>query len=281
MLQDSCYYKNGIIDKTKYDFNLNKPSKSIINELKKIGIKSNITQVINSNSQVIGLIVNYNEKNIYLPTLYSALVIDMPYFYINEFTDYLSYEDTKQILTELNENSSGEIMCKPFKKVVDDNMIVGIITETNQFVPVIPEVYEETSSELEDMPVIINKGLNNVLNTDSKLMLSNEIDEERIILIKKIDMENNFYNLYRNTFKVIINYDSNKEVKKNIEEAVSNITNTYEEKLNYLQKQIKRLLRGSIKFTEMAGLLTLEDYEEMLTCLGLNKGDCKRHNIVL
>ena len=275
MLQDSCYYKNGIIDKTKYDFNLNKPLKSIINELKKLGIKSNITQVINSNSQVIGLIVNYNDKNIYLPTLYSALVIDIPYLYINEFTDYLSYEDTKQILTELNENSSGEIICKPLKKVVDNNMIVGIITETNQFVPVIPEVYEESPSELEDLPVIINKGLNNVLNTDSKLMLSNEIDEERIILIKKIDMENNFYNLYRNTFKVIINYDSNKEIKKNIEEAVSNITNTYEEKLNYLQKQIKRLLRSSIKFTEMTDLLTLEDYEEMQTCLGLNKGDCK------
>ena len=275
MLQDSCYYKNGIIDKTKYDFNLNKPSKIIIKELKNLGIKNNITQIINSNSQVIGLIVNYNDKNIYLPTLYSGLVIDMPYLYINEYTDYLSYEDTKQILIELNENSSGKIICKPLKKVVDDNMIVGIIIETNQFVPVIPEVYEESISELEDLPVIINKGLNNVLNTDSKLMLSNKIDEDRIILIKKIDMENNFYNLYRNTFKVIINYDSNKEIKKNIEEAVSNITNTYEEKLNYLHKQIKRLMRSSIKFAEMTDLLTLEDYVEMETCLGLNKGDCK------
>ena len=44
-------------------------------------------------------------------------------------------------------------------------------------------------------------------------MTSNEIDEERIILIKKIDLENNFYNLFRNTFKVIINYDINKETK--------------------------------------------------------------------
>ena len=276
MLQDSCYYKNGIIDKAKYDFNLNKPSKIIIKELKKIGInKSNIVQVINSNSQVIGLIVNYNDKNIYVPTIYSGLVIDMPYIYINEYTDYLSYEDTKEILTELNVNSSQEIVCKPLKKVVDTNMIVGIITETNQFVPVIPEVYEESSSELEDLPVIINKGLNNVLHTDKELMVSNEIDEERLLLIKKIDMENNFYNLFRNTFKVIINYDSNKERKKNIEDAINDITNTYKAKMNYLQKQIQTILRGSIKFTEMSDLSTIEDYIDMENCLGLTKGDCK------
>ena len=45
-------------------------------------------------------------------------------------------------------------------------------------------------------------------------MTSNEVDNERIILIKKIDLENNFYNLFRNTFKVVINYEMNKEKKK-------------------------------------------------------------------
>ena len=277
MLQDSCYYKSGIIDKTKYDYKLNKPSQSIISQLKKIGINiENITQILNSNSQVIGLLVNYKNKNIYIPTLYSGIVIDKKYLYINEHSVYLSYDDTKDILTEINTNSLNEIPCKPIKKVVDDNMIVGILTETNQLVPTIPEVYQGEEEELEDLPVIINKGTNNILNTDSNLMLSNEIDQERILFIKKIDMENNFYNLFRNTFKVIINYDVHKERKGNLENAVTDITNTYKEKFNYIKKQIRQILRGSVKFTEMPELLTLEDYIDLQNCLGLNKGDCKK-----
>ena len=277
MLQDSCYYKSGIIDKTKYDYKLNKSSTSIITQLIKIGVNvDNIIQILNSNSQVIGLLVNYKNKKIFIPTLYSGILLDKKYLYINDYSSYLSYNDTKDILTEINTSSLNEIPCKPIKKIVDDNMIVGILTETNQLVPIIPEVYQGEQEELEDLPVIINKGTNNILNTDSNLMLSNGKDEERILFIKKIDMENNFYNLFRNTFKVIINYDVNKERKNNLENAVSDITNTYKEKFDYLKKQIHIILRASIKFTEMPELLTLEDYIDLQNCLGLNKGDCKK-----
>ena len=127
-------------------------------------------------------------------------------------------------------------------------MIVGIVTETNQFVPVIPEVYEENGDDLEDLPVIHNKGTNNVIQTDSQIMNSNELDEERTLLIKKIDLENNFYNLFRNTFKVVINYEQNKEIKNQILDAVKNITITYKSKIDYLKSIIKRKLKGIIKF---------------------------------
>ena len=65
------------------------------------------------------------------------------------------------------------------------------------------------------MEVVYNNGTNNLINTDSELMTSNDVDEDRILLIKKIDLENNFYNLFRNTFKVVINYEVNK-LKKTI-----------------------------------------------------------------
>ena len=276
MLRENCYFKNGIIDKSKYDYKTNKPTKNIFKELKKLGVSlNNITQIINSNSQVIGLIVNYKGKNIYIPTIYSGLVIDKNYLYIEEYSDYLPYEDTKNILEEISESSNNEIPCKPLKKVVDDNMIVGIITETNQFVPVVPEVYEEVDEDLDDLKVIYNKGTNNLLNTDSNLMTSNEVDEERIILIKKIDLENNFYSLFRNTFKVIINYDVNKEQKKYILDAVKNITIPYKNKLEYLVRELKKILRGSIQFSEITSVDSLEDINDLVNCLGLNKNDCK------
>ena len=40
MLRENCYFKSGIIDKTRYDYKTNKTSKQIMNELKKIGVLS-------------------------------------------------------------------------------------------------------------------------------------------------------------------------------------------------------------------------------------------------
>ena len=65
MLRENCYFKNGIIDKSKYDYNTNKTAKNIMSELKKLGVSlDNTIQIINSNTQVIGLVVNYKGKNI-------------------------------------------------------------------------------------------------------------------------------------------------------------------------------------------------------------------------
>ena len=276
MLRENCYFKSGIIDKTKYDYKMNKPSKLIINELKKIGLgNENIIQIVNSNTQVIGLLVDYNSKQIYVPTIYSSLVTDKAYIYVEEHQNYLSYNETKTILDEINTNSNQEIPCKPIKKIVDNNMIVGILTETNQFVPVEPEVYEEVDSELEDLEIVYNNGTNNLLLTDSELMNSNEVDNDRILLIKKIDLENNFYNLFRNTFKVIVNYDVNKIKKSKIVDGVKDITVTYKNKMKFLISQIKHLLKGVIKFAEI-NVDDLDDVNDLTICLGLNKNDCKK-----
>ena len=279
MLRENCYFKNGIIDKTKYDYKTNKTSKEIMSHLKNMGVKlSNIIQIINNNGQVIGLLVDYNNKNIYIPTIYSGVVIDKKYLFIEEHNDYLSYDLTKNILNEINSNSNNEIPCKPIKKIVDDNMVVGILTETNQFVPVTPEVHEEVDNELEELEVVYNKGTNNLLLTDSQLMNSNEVDNERIILIKKIDLENNFYNLFRNTFKVVINYEMNKEKKNAIIEGVKDITVTYKKKMSFLTSQIKNLLRGVIRFSNI-DIDSIDDVNDLTICLGLDKKDCKKRQV--
>ena len=48
------------------------------------------------------------------------------------------------MLTELYLLSKKVIPCKPIKKIVDDNMVVGLITITNQFIPVIPEPHDKS-----------------------------------------------------------------------------------------------------------------------------------------
>ena len=42
--------------------------------------------------------------------------------------------------------------------------------------------------------------------SEKKILTSDSIDEERNMIIKGIELENNFYNLFRNTLRIIINY---------------------------------------------------------------------------
>jgi len=53
------------------------------------------------------------------------------------FTDevvWQTYETTRDRLTQISSKSQGKILCKPQFKVIEDGLIVGIFTETNQFI---------------------------------------------------------------------------------------------------------------------------------------------------
>ena len=68
--------------------------------------------------------------------------------YINNIQQYyLDYKTTKEKLEELYNK---EIPCKPISKISENGIIVGIKTETNQFVPVKPNLDLENNDELED-----------------------------------------------------------------------------------------------------------------------------------
>ena len=72
--------------------------------------------------------------------------------------------------------------------------------------------------------------IGNFLENDQNLLQNNDIDRERKIVVKQIELENNFYNLFRNTLKILINYDENKEKREEILRIVNDITMSYLEK---------------------------------------------------
>ena len=83
----------------------------------------------------------------YVPCLPSNIILNDEYAYkfVQNINSYNTYEKT---FTFLNELSKKNIPCKPIKKIVEDNFVVGFITETNQFVPIIPEKYEKKKKAL-------------------------------------------------------------------------------------------------------------------------------------
>ena len=92
-----------------------------------------------------------------------------------------------------------------FLELIEDNLIVGILTQTNQFIQVVPP----SENIEEDGLTIINNS--NYLNADKKITVSKKQDEERIEITKKIYLEIEFYTAFRSTIRILMNRYENKE----------------------------------------------------------------------
>ena len=189
---------------------------------------------------------------------------------ILELDVYGDYEFTKNKLQEIYETSNRKIPCSPKSKLISDNMIVGIKTITNQIVPVIPIPKTDGLDDLdEEVSYASYENVNNLLN-DEEMLTSESIDEERSKMIKKIELENNFYKLFRDTLKIIINQSSKREEKTEILNLVTSPTIPYIEKLINLIPILQSLLEPAVNFNTDFELVSLEDYTDMITCFGLD-----------
>jgi len=223
-----------------YNFKNNIILKDMLYILKDIGLK-NFKQVINYNGKVIGLLVTNDNKICLIPCLPSAIMVDIDYTYIDK-SFAISYEDTKDFLDNIHELSNGNIPCKPSLKVVEDEVIIGIITQTNQFVPVLPEpIFNDDLDTIKD---------NNHIVIDALSITNETIDEERNVYINKIKIENKLYNVFRNTLRITINDYKNIQIKTDIEKIINSNKILYYTKLKKIEKIIIKLLKNKVTFTE-------------------------------
>ena len=73
--------------------------------------------------------------------------------------------------------SQNRIQCNPVKKVVSDSMVVGIVTSSNQFVPVIPEKPKDQT--MDELPI------------EETFFSPHELLVDDIIMKTKTDVERN------------------------------------------------------------------------------------------
>ena len=76
-----------------------------------------ISQIVNFNNQVIGIIVSRQTKKFYLPILPSSVLLDKEYKFIQNINTYKSYEQTKMFLESTFVESNENIPCKPIKRL--------------------------------------------------------------------------------------------------------------------------------------------------------------------
>jgi len=215
---------------------------SYILKLKKYTITH---QLMNYSGKIIGLQINKGALSGMIPCFPSAPIMALaPYKWIDTFPG-VSYDKTKQLLTKVNKDSKDEIKSKPALKVIDAGLIVGIITQTNQFVSINPPVQDTFG---DDLPSVTDL---DYVNTNNTSLTDENVDEERLKYMKRIKLESGFFNTFRNTVRMLLGQYNHKTVRGNIEANISNDKLTYIEKLRRVNVELRTLMQDFVAFSEM------------------------------
>jgi len=236
-------------------------------------------QIMNYQGKIIGIYASKNSISGYIPCYPSAMDPTYPdYVFMNDKSIYKTYDKTVKFLTILSRDTQGEIPATPEFKVVEDEYVVGVITETNQFIQLSePKLEAETYDDikvLNDNNYVVNKDASPLQSSDAVILSSNKIDTERADYVKKIKLETNFYNSFRNTIRILLNDYENIKKREEIENLIKEPYILYHEKLHSIISSLKQLVSysNSIAFAENYDYSLVDS---VYTCVTSTKDKCE------
>ena len=247
--------------------------------------------VMNFNNKIIGVIAEEptdSERTCFIPCYPSALddnlKKDLDYVFMNDLSLWNTYNNTVQFLNRLDKRSKkrrneASIPCKPEFKIVEDEMVVGILTNTNQFIQISEPIrVDEINPDLDlpsitDQDYIVNPKSKQMIQSDSEILTQNTVDVEREDYIKKIKLETSFYNVFRNTIRILINNYENIKIREKIESEMTKEYIIYSDKLVNINKLLRELVGDKIQFIGDENYYKL--INEVSTCIVNDKDKCK------
>jgi hypothetical protein len=248
-------------------------------------------QVLNFQGKVIGVMTK-NKKGLegFIPCYPSSLTnlkdkkcektlqknksdndkCEYDFVYMND-NIWKSYEETLKFLKVYYRYKKPSDMTN-FYRVVEDGVITGFLTDTDQFVPI------ENPIPISDVDDSIKTITNNdMLVADINTLLNNDVDSERVDFIKKIQLETNFYNVFRNTIRILFNDYLNSEKRKLIKDECNKKYSLYKNKLDTVTDLLKDLVQDSIIFASESKMnYNYKDIDEsnLHTCISQTKDKC-------
>lgn len=267
-----------------FDNDLNKKCKALASMPKTYYFKENVSvdkiidsmsefqyhivkQVSNYKHKIIGLLVKpypEHEHEYYVPTLPSKRARNIPVTYMDQLS-WAPYESTKNFLNRLSIESNGNILSKPIMRIEEDEMIVGILTETNQFVQIIPPIANTIEDELKPYKAT-NYGDSQYYDVDRILTTGSEEDSERVNTIKNISLENKFYTAFRTTVRMLLNSYENYELKQKLIGLLDSPNVFYQLKLKKVIILLRVLLKKRVAFGTLSQNV-LNNMNEVYTCM--------------
>lgn len=188
-----------------------------------------------------------SKQPIFVPCLPSATLSSIPIEYIDNEELWQPYEETRNTLLQMKQESGGLLLTQPIFKVIEDGLIIGIITETNQFI----QLSKPTENIFEDSLKPLTSA--NYIAADEAIARG-EQDITRIRAIKKIELESMFYSAFRSFIQIILQDPENKKSKNRILRYIHNKEGKHR---TYILEKIKRELQ-----TICANKIQFAEYDE-------------------
>ncbi|MDC1321267.1 hypothetical protein N8261_04830, partial [Flavobacteriaceae bacterium] len=202
--------------------------------------------VINYDNKVIGIIISSNDKTGFVPCFPSGIIMDYDIIIMDDINKYLmKFEDTVDFLQNVSKRTDKKILCLPVVKILEDELIVGLLTQTNQFV----ELKEpEQDNDMSLKYTIKDENYYSVNNTTQN---NNNYDESRLDYIKKIKLETSLFNEFRNKLKMLLSKFDNKIIRDEIENISNSKYVIYYSQMEKLIKLIKTLMKDDVEFVNV------------------------------
>lgn len=197
-----------------------------------------LKQVLNYQGKAIALLVSL-ETPILVPCAPSAPLTNMTVAYMDDESLWTTYEKTRTELSRLHAASNGKIPCNPMLKMIEGPMVIGLLTWTNQMIPINPPTNDVPGDGLKSMP--INK---TIFQTDDALTKTNEGDTAREKIVRNARIESEMYALFRTTVKTLLAKPANYRIR----DRLINETMTRKQGIKYIVNELVKLTRKSVSF---------------------------------
>jgi hypothetical protein len=253
---NKCYPKTASkenIHKTKHNITANQLYKII----KEVGEYTVQCQVFNYSHKVIGLFIKDKQKReIFIPCYPSQPIEQIIQItYIDNPHLWSSFDETIENLEKVYFTHNKRIPCKATHVVIETKfkkrgipihkLVVGILTETNQFIQVIERPYNETEHTL---PIIEQSNINTI---DKIITTSHSTeDNERVKVVNQILLEGKLYSAFRTTMRYLLNDYQNRGVKKEILNFIGSDRYYYKDKLKMIKKRLREISVDDVEFSE-------------------------------
>ena len=226
-------------------------------------------QVIDYKNKVIGIYISRDDVYGYLPTYPSNINMDydIPIKFMDD-VEWNDYNTTKTLLETVYIESKEKISCMPLVKIMEDKLIVGILTNGNQFVKL---VKPEVDTYNDDLKIQNEKDyiLADILIQDN----GEEKNDNRLDMIRNIELEESFYKMFRNILRKNISSREFKKDKQDIIDILEDKSILYMEKLENIGQIIRDIMDTRVIFSEMSKS-TLRNIKNLVNC-NEKSDDCK------
>ena len=229
-----------------YQFKRNTSAKEMSGVLEQHGYVIHL-QVMNYQSKIVGFVVSAVEPSqtrFFVPCAPSTLLDEVDLILVDQVKDWKDYKTTVQELNQLYVKTAGKIKCSPKIKIVDDDKIVGILTETEQYVKISPAM-DNVADELEEMESM------DYLEADKVIVGSVAPNNKRVRTIRNIHMESRFYRIFRTTVRELLSQYEHRFYKLKIIDMLENLAYSYSQKMEKIEEILRKVVGDSIAFQSM------------------------------